>query len=157
MRNKFARVSDPAEFVTYEGETEHIEYSPKVMKDGTIELVESGKTDINAYINAQKDTTDMAYIIAQLTAGNTDVINARKPMFGDFTEMPKTYAEALQLRIDAEKSFYALPLDVRSKFDNDFNQYFATAGSDEWMKKLGVDLKDEVNLEKKGEADSTEE
>lgn len=136
MRNKFAKVSDPNTFFTSPGETEHIEYSPKVLPNGIIELQPSGKTDINAFIEAQRESTDISYIIAQINAGNLDVLNQAKPLFGDFTEMPKTYAEALQLRIDAEKSFYSLPVEVRNKFDNDFNQYFASAGTEEWFSKV---------------------
>ena len=151
MRNKNAKVSDPNTFITSSGDTEHIEYAPKVMPDGSIELVVSGKTNIDEYINAQRETTDMAYIITQLGLGNTDVLNQKTPNYGDFTEMPKTFAEALQMKIDAEKAFYELPLDVRNKFENDFNRFFATAGSKEWYEKITP-----PDIEEKGEAEPTE-
>lgn len=140
MRNKNAKVSDPNSFITDPGEKFKIEYSPKVLPDGTIELKESGKINIDEYINAQRDQTDMAYILKQLAIGNTSVLQQGSGMFGDFTDpdLPKTYAEALQLQIDAAKSFYQLPVDVRAKFDNDFNRYFASAGTDDWFYKLGI-------------------
>ena len=138
MRNKNAKVSDPNSFLTPEGSEIKIEYSPKVMPDGTIQLVESGKYNINDKIQSYADSTDMSYILKQLALGNADVLNVKQGSFGDFTDMPKTYAEALQLKIDAEKSFYQLSPDVRNKFENDFNRYFATAGSDEWYEKLGI-------------------
>ena len=151
MRNKNAKVSDPNTFITSSGDTEHIEYAPKVMPDGSIELVVSGKTNIDEYINAQRETTDMAYIITQLGLGNTDVLNQKTPNYGDFTEMPKTFAEALQMKIDAEKAFYELPLDVRNKFENDFNRFFATAGTKEWYEKITP-----PDIEEKGEDEPTE-
>lgn len=138
MRNKNAKVSDPNKFFTCEGEEYKIEYSPHVMPDGTIELEVSGRINIKEYINSQREQTDMSYIMKQIALGNTAVLNESAGMYGDFTGMPKSYAEALQLRIDAENSFYKLPVDVRNKFENDFNRYFATAGSDEWFEKLGV-------------------
>lgn len=69
--------------------------------------------------------------------------------------MPKSYAEALQLVINAEKDFYDLPLDIRNKFDNDYKQWFAQAGSNSWLDKMGVALAKDVEHDKK-EEDLTE-
>lgn len=138
MRNKNAKVSDPNTFVTNPGEGFKLEYSPIVKDDGTILLEVSGKIDLKQMINSFKDSTDMSYILKQLALGNTDVLVQRQGVYADFSQFPKTYAEVLQLRIDAEKSFYQLPLDIRQKFNNDFNMYFATAGQDEWFSKMGV-------------------
>lgn len=64
-------------------------------------------------------------------------------LFGDFTQMPTTYAEALQLVIDGRREFNALPLDVKNSFNNDFRQFLATAGTPEWAEKLSS-LRDDV-------------
>lgn len=137
MRNPNACVPAPNDFVSNPGTQYEIEYSSKVMPDGTIVLKESGKIDIKQMINAQRETTDIAYIMNAIENGDSSMINPNG-FYGDMTAFPKTYAEVLQLRIDAENSFYDLPVDVRKKFDNDFNQYFATAGTDEWKEKLGL-------------------
>lgn len=44
------------------------------------------------------------------------------PLQGDFTEAP-TYQEALNLMIEANKSFMALPAKVRNKFENDPGEF----------------------------------
>lgn len=139
MRNSKACVSDPNDFETCPGEQFHIEFSAKVMPDGRIELVPSGKTDIKQMINSFRDSTDMSFILSRLAAGDTSVLSQKEPMFGDFTELPKTYAESLQLVIDSKKKFYELPLDVRNKFDNDYQKWFVSAGSDSWLKAMGYD------------------
>lgn len=144
MRNKFAKVSDPNEFVTCPGEDTKIVYSPKVLSDGSIELVESAKINIQEMINADRENTDMAYILRKMKEGDASVLVQREGVYGDFTEFPKTYAEILQLRIDSEASFYALTPEVRARFDNDFNKYFASAGTNEWFDKLGVSRDKEV-------------
>lgn len=136
MRNKNARVSNPNDFVTSSGHQYHIIYSPVVLSDGSIELVESGKDDIQEMIQSFKSQTDMSYILQRMAVGDTSVLNQRTPMYGDFTQMPKTYAEALQLVIDREKQFMELPVNVRNQFDNDFKKWFATSGSEEWFKKM---------------------
>ena len=92
MRNKNAKIPDPNKIFTYPGETEHIDYASKVLPDGRIELTESGRWNIDEYINSFRDTCDMHYILQQLKLGNLEVINQKKPMYGDFTQAPKSYA-----------------------------------------------------------------
>lgn len=155
MRNEKACVSDPNSFFTCRGIDFEPQYSSKVLPNGEIKLVESGKVDIKQMINSQRESTDIAYIIKQIENGNTDIINPGPFVYGDTTQFPKTYAECLQLRIDAEASFYNLPVEVRQQFNNDFNQYFATAGEPEWMKKLGIG-QDPVQASAEGEVKTDE-
>lgn len=138
MRNNNAKVSDPNEFVTCNGSDVHITYSPKVLDNGVIKLVPSGKENIQEKINSFRDQCDISYILKRLQLGDTSVLNNKVPNYGDFTSAPKSYAEALQCVIDAEKKFYDLPLDTRNLFDNDYRQWFATAGSPDWLDKMGV-------------------
>lgn len=138
MRNKYANVSEPNDFVTCSGEKYHITYSTKVMPDGKLLLEPNGKEDIQAMINSHREETDMSFIIQRLSMGDTSVLNKKAAMYGDFTQMPKTYAESLQLVMDAEKHFYEMPLEVRNKFGNDFRQWFATAGAPDWFDKMGI-------------------
>lgn len=136
MRNPNAVVSDPNSFTSNSGESFHVRYSPRVLENGQLKLVESGKDDIKAMINSFRDSTDMSFILQRLAVGDTSVLNHRPGMFGDFTQMPTTYAEALQLVIDGRREFNALPLDVKNAFNNDFRQFLATAGTPEWHEKL---------------------
>lgn len=153
MRNKNACVSDPNSFVTSSGSRYRSIFSPIVCPDGTIQLVESGKEDIQQYIDSFRDLTDMTYILQRMAAGDTSVLNQKEPMFGDFTNMPQTYAEALQLVIDREAQFMKLPLEVRNKFDNDFRKWFAQSGSEEWFEKMDsvISKPDKIDLEPSGE------
>lgn len=150
MRNPNACVPDPNSFVSNPGELFEIEYSSKVLPDGTIVLKEAGKIDIKQMINSQRETTDIAYIMNAIENGDSSMLN-NNGFYGDMTAFPKTFAEVLQLQLDAQRSFYELPTEVRKKFDNDFNQYFATAGTDEWNEKLGFSMN-----EKEGEVNEPE-
>lgn len=136
MRNKNAKVSDPNSFVTESGSPERILYSAKVKVDGSIEVVPSGKENIQDKIESFRDQTDMSYIIKQLMLGNADVLNVHPGQYGDFTQAPKSMAEALQLQIDAEKAWYGLPVETRAKFDHDLNRWLVTAGSEDWNNKM---------------------
>lgn len=136
MRNKNARVPDPNKIFSCAGNRFHIEYRPVVNDDGTITLIESGKMDIQEYIQSFKDSCDMNYIIKQLQLGNIDVLNQKKALFGDFTDAPKTMAEFQQRLIDGQKAFYNLPVDVRNKYDHDLMKFLADIGSDNWINNM---------------------
>ena len=136
MRNKYAKVSDPNSFITCPGSPENILYEAKVKFDGSIDVVPCGKENIQDKIESFRDQTDMSYIIKQLQLGNAQVLSATPGEFGDFTKAPKNMAEALQIQIDAEKAWYNLPVDIRAKFDHDFNRWLVAAGSDEWNAKM---------------------
>ena len=139
MRIKSAKVSDPNSFVSNPGSDEHILYSVKINPNGEIVLSPCGKESISEKINAQKEFTDIAYIRSRLALGDTSMLRD-DGFYADLTQMPKTLAESLQVRIDAERAFYDLPLEVRSQFNNNLNQWLMDAGSDEWSRS-GVLLK----------------
>lgn len=137
MRNKNAKVCDPRKFITCSGNDVHILYSSKVLPNGQIRLTPNGKESISEKINAQKNYTDMSYLISRLLAGDTSVIRDNA-IYGDFTKSPKSLADALQIMIDGQDKFNALPLDIRNKFDNNFYKWIMTSGSNIWYQLMGI-------------------
>lgn len=154
MRNKNAKFPDPNKYVTDPGSDVQILYDPKINKDGTISLVENGKESISQYINSFKEQTDISYILKRLELGDTSVLSQAQAMYGDFSEMPKTLAEVLQLKIDAEHTFDRLPVETKQKFNNNFNQWFSSLGTEEWQKKMIIekgDIASSVEQQEAGE------
>lgn len=151
LRNKYAKVSDPNVFHTPVGSDTRIVYSSKVTPNGNVILTPTGKTNIQEEIDSFRESTDMAFILHQLSVGNTSVLTNKQMMFGDFTETPADLAEALQVMIDGEAAFNKLPLDVRQKFDNNFRQWLFTTGSDEWLKKMDKLVKKEEEVKEEGD------
>ena len=137
MRNPNSKVSDPNDFVTCPGSDEHILYSSKILPTGEIVLTPSGKESISEKINAQKEYTDINFIISRLTAGDTSVLRDGA-IYGDFYRAPKSLAEAMQLQIDGERKFYELPLKVREQFDNNYRKWLMQCGTDDWCAKMGI-------------------
>ena len=138
MRNPFASVQNPNNFATCSGDLMKPVLSGKLMPDGTIKLTEVDQIDIKAEINSHASTCDMAYILSRLKAGDKSVLTAKEGAYGDFTVFPKSYVEMLQLVQSGEAAFDALPLDVRSKFDNDVNKWFASIGSEDWRDAMQI-------------------
>lgn len=133
MRNPNARV--PLEFEpTCSGDRYHIDYQP-VIEDGCIQLVEAGRTDIQAVIDSYADSCDMSLILQRLSIGDTSVLNSKTPMFGDFTGAPSSLAGILNLKIEAQRIFDKLEPAVRDQFE-DFNSWLAASGTQDWLSKM---------------------
>lgn len=131
------KFADSEKFPTPSGSPYRIVYEPKVEKDGTVTLKEVGKEDINAMIQACKESTDIQTIINYYyNTGDESVLQRMVPQYADLTVLPKSMAEFLQLRIDSENFFNALPADVKHEFDDDPNKFFASAGQKSWFDKL---------------------
>lgn len=137
MRNPMAAVPDPNEFISNPGSPEKVIFSAQVQSDGSIVVLPVGKENMQDLIESARSTTDMAYIIKQLQLGDVSVLRRSSPQYGDFTQMPKSMAEAMQLQIDAEKAFYSLDVSVRAKFDHDFRRWLVSAGTEDWNSKMG--------------------
>lgn len=128
---------DTGKFTTDPGSPIRPVYSAKVESDGEIILTKVGEENINDYIQSCKESTDIATIVAYYNqTGDETVLKRYIPTYGDFSNLPKSLAEFLQLRIDSENFFYALPTEVRKEFDNDSNKFFAQAGEESWYEKL---------------------
>ncbi len=138
MRNKYSRVPD--DFSTFKspvGDLFHDILSPSFRPDGTIELKVTDRIDIKKEINSHRDETDMAFILSRLMAGDDSVLNPRPPMYGDFTQFPKSYVEMLNMVLDGERYFDSLPIETRKNFDNDRGKWFASIGRPEWFANMG--------------------
>lgn len=128
---------DAEKFPSDPGSPIRVLYSGKVQEDGSIELVEVGKENTDDKIQAAAASTDISMILAYYNnTGDESVLNRYVPQYGDFTKLPKSLAEFLQLRIDSQNFFDALPADIKQKFDNNSDKFFAQAGQESWYDSL---------------------
>lgn len=127
-------------------------YSPIVNDDGTITLVESGKENLDEYIASFKDSVDISVLIQRFVNGDMSALEKVRGSYGDYSDVPNSYAEFLQMQIDAERNFNALPVSIKEKFNNNVNEFIMSAGSKEWFNKVGVEIKNgKEEVEKKDE------
>lgn len=131
-------------FYSNPGSPIHDIYGPVVGENGEVYLEKQGEENIQEFIDSFRDSTDIHVIVKRIQAGEEELLRKRPGSFGDFTQMPKTYAEALQLQIDAKNTFDGLSEDVKAKFNYDPNQFFAQAGTKDWFEKIEKDIPKEV-------------
>lgn len=112
-------------------------YSGSYNERGQIELKEDGTEDTYAFIQSFADSTDIHAILRRYQNGEVDVLEKVQGFYGDITEMPRTYAEALQRIADSEKVFMSLPVDVRAKFGHSFSEFLAASQDSDFLDRLG--------------------
>ncbi len=122
-------------------------YSGSYNERGQVELVEDGTEDLYAYIQSFAESTDIHSILQRYQNGEVDVLEKVQGFYGDMTEMPKTYAEALQRIADSEKVFMSLPVEVRAKFGHSFSQFLAASQEDDFLDRLGVKPNEQSAIE----------
>lgn len=105
---------------------------------GQVELKEDGTEDLYAYIQSFAESTDIHTILRRYQNGEVDVLEKVQGFYGDITEMPHTYAEALQRIADSEKVFMSLPVEVRAKFGHSFSEFLSASQDDDFLDRLGM-------------------
>lgn len=113
-------------------------YSPVYDDNGVLDLEETGREDLYSYIQSHKDSVDIHKILQRYQNGDVAALSKVQGLYGDFVQMPKTYAEALNAVIQAEQTFNSLPVETRAKFNHSFSQFLAQSGSKAWAEALGL-------------------
>lgn len=113
-------------------------YAGSYNERGQVELKEDGTEDIYAYIQSFAESTDIHSILRRYENGEVDVLEKVQGFYGDVTEMPHTYAEALQRIADSEKVFMSLPVEVRAKFNHSFSEFLAASQDDDFLDRIGI-------------------
>lgn len=112
------------------------EYTERIDDNGVRYIVKTGEKNVYDIIQSHKDECDINRIIQQYSeAGMMAELQSDAQI--DLTSMPQTYAEYLNQMIRLENQFKALPAAVKERFNNNFEIYAATAGTEEWASKLG--------------------
>lgn len=129
-------------------------YAPRINDDGTFDLVEKGKHDLYAEIQSHAESVDIHVLLDRYKNGEVDVLSRVQGAYGDFTGMPKTYAEMFQRIEDGKQWFYSLPVETRAAFNHDFTQFMSAMDKPDFFERISVaytnevkdDVKEEVNV-----------
>lgn len=122
-------------------------YSGSYNERGQVELKEDGTENIYDFIQSFADSTDIHVILRRYQNGEVDVLEKVQGFYGDITEMPHTYAEALQRISDSEKVFMSLPVEVRAKFGHSFSEFLSASQDADFLDRLGVQMDTSVSSE----------
>lgn len=121
----FSRNNRPATIVHPVGDGTTPVYE-EVTRDGRTVLEATGKDNLFEFVQASKEETLVYNIISRYQRGDVNALHQRVGQYMDVVGMPTNLAEAHQVLISQRRVFDSLPVEIRKKFDDDFNLYVAT-------------------------------
>lgn len=113
------------------------QYKERYDENGNAYLEQVGEINVYEKIQSYKDEVDPMSILARYAAGDTTVM-ANPGWYIDTSKLPTNYIEWRNLMNEQKEKFEALPLEIRNRFDNNFDAWAATAGEPEWIEKMGI-------------------
>ncbi len=120
-------------------------YTPVLSDTGVLEIVPDGVRDLYAYIQSFADSCDINLIVQRYAQGDVSAVQKLSyregGMYGDFTDLPKTYAEMQQRLIDVENLFASLSVENRAKYNHSVTEFIADLGSEKWLDVMGLSAK----------------
>lgn len=124
-------------FTTSPGSPIHKTYGGHYDEKGRVVLQETGQENIYDFIQSHAESCDIHVLMKRFQNGDVAALSARQGFYGDVTEFPKTYAEALNSIQEMESRFMELPVETRAKFNHSFQEFLACSGEPDFMEKLG--------------------
>lgn len=130
------------------------QYKERYDEDGNPYLEQVGEINTYEKIQSYKDEVDPMSILARYAAGDTTVM-ANPGWYIDTSKLPTNYIEWRNLMNEQKEKFDALPLEIRNKFNNNFDNWAATAGEPEWLENMGIMPKNDSAVKQPDTAEST--
>lgn len=120
--------SDRVRFISNSGDHTKTTYTPRWNDSGKIELVATGQIDTYSEIQSHRDSVDINVLLAKYAqSGDPSILNKARTQFMDVSGMPTSMAGFFNLVEDGRRTFDALPVDERAKYNNSFEQFLFNA------------------------------
>lgn len=130
------------------------QYKERYDENGNAYLEQVGEINTYEKIQSYRDEVDPMSILARYAAGDTTVM-ANPGWYIDTSKLPANYIEWRNLMNEQKEKFEALPLKIRNKFGNNFDNWAATAGEPEWLENMGIIPEKEAAAPQPDTAEST--
>lgn len=105
--------------------------------DGSIKLVVDRIENTDEIIQSFAESTMIENIMARISAGQTELLNQKEGFFMDTIGLPTNMAEVLNMVIRGKEVFEKLPVEIKERFDNDFNKWFVAMDKVDFFEKSG--------------------
>lgn len=142
---------------TNAGRVEMPNYGWTINEHGEEVLTVKSYTNIQEKINSVHDTVALPMLIKRFMEGDETALSANKAsaFYEDITALPSNMHEAHRIMVEMRDSFDSMPYEDRAFFNNDFNQFVASAGDGNFLKFLETKLNKDIDGDGKiGDDDS---
>lgn len=120
------------------GSPVHLIYAPIFDEKGKYHLEVKGKENIYDFIQSFKESVDINVILKRFMMGDTSALSRRQAMYIDTLDMPKTYAELLNVVNGAQEVFDTLTIEQKEQFNNSFAEFIAAFDDGNVLEKLNI-------------------
>lgn len=110
------------------------EYGLVTSDDGVTYVDVVGQKNLDALIQSNKDNGNIALLVARYNAGDTTALSKAHGVFGDFRNMPTTYAEMVSRLNECRVVFEGLPIEIKEQFENNPDVFWSEFGSEKFNK-----------------------
>lgn len=108
-------------------------FSKVTDKNGKVELKITGEKNIYEEIQSHAESVDIGTIMQRYEREQDPaILQQKKGIYIDTTEMPKTFAEVQGIIIAETNRFNQLPLDIRKEFNYSVEEYVASIGTEKY-------------------------
>lgn len=122
-------------------------YSPKYEADGQLTLFVTGYENTYDYIQSFKESTDINVILSRFANGDASALSRSQEAYGDFSDVPQSYADMLNLVISGEAAFSKLPVETRALYDHNYAKWLLSFQPESVVPNPVVPKPDPVNPE----------
>lgn len=148
-------------YFTNNGSRMKKEYIPQFDQFGNFDLVETGEVSLYDYIQSHKDSVDIHVIMSRFANGDVGALTKVQGAYGDFTNVPTTYADLLNKVLAAQRMFDSLSLEEKEKYGMSMEKWLFSREQETDAKqlspeaakpKIDMDLINEIiNMKPEGE------
>lgn len=138
FKTQFSVYENPTRFYSEPGTPIKTLYGPIFDDKGVMHLKEIGKHNLYAEIQSHAQSVDIHVLLALYHNGDKEALSRVQGAYGDFTEMPTTFAEALNAMIGAEQYFNSLPVEVKDRFGQSFHRFMVALDDPGFVSDMGL-------------------
>lgn len=120
------------------GVSEKVLYGSQFDSGGVMMLVEKGKVNLYEEIQSHKDGVDIYVLLSRYQNGDSSALSKVQGVYGDFSNVPVSFADMLNIINDGRTSFDALPVEVKARFNHSFEEFLVASNSPDFAQRLGV-------------------
>lgn len=149
MRNSHSRLPGFDISPSHKGSGEKPIYSTELDEHGILKVVRTGYQDMQQLINSHLGEVEIHSVLERFSMGLVSNVRDHGLQYGDFTQLPTSMADILNLQHKVEQAFDSLSDELKAKYHNSKNEWLSKAGSLDWLKDIFPeqfpDLSKEVN------------
>lgn len=136
FRTKYS--ADSSDFYSNPGVSFVPDYGFATDKQGMTELVVIGETNLDEFIQSNKDSGDISLLLKRLEAGDVNALNQVSSSYADVRGIPTNYPELVALINEARNTFEGFDPEVKELFNNNPDEFYSQYGSEEFFNKLST-------------------